>query len=287
MCVICGARRHLELCHMMPLSLGGSSEEDNLIVLCPTCNMAVARAQIPPEDLRRYKEQWTHLRIQARSNVIEMAKAVAKHGGALSPPYLQRFSVLHELAHFSLALTTYQDIDSHVGAILQGIESIRDEGVFLTRTVKPMLEALGFQGVTVLHHTGRAECGKDLVCYDRDPLGSFTFYAVVACIRRIHANSAKTSDSGHYQKILDQVAKCFLFPYRDCNLKGSFFIDKVIIVCSSTITEEAMEAFQLWEEKQCRHLVYLSGPDIAGIKLKLSVSPREEKAQQVNQGDGE
>jgi len=279
MCVICGAKEHLEICHMTPLSLGGSNDEENLIVLCPTCHVSVDRAQMSPEILRKYKDQWTTKHVQARSDVIEMAKALEWEHGNISVANLRNHVVLHELAHFSLALSTYKDIDKHVDSILRDIEAIRDEGVFLNRTVKPMLEALGFRGVTVLHHTSRPERGKDLVCYDRDRLGSLTFYAVVACVGKIHANSAKTNDSGHYQKIIDQISKCFMFPYKECNLKARFFIDKVIVACSSVITDEAMEALQLWEEKHCRHLIYLTGPDIAGVKLKLSVSPLKEKAQ--------
>lgn len=285
MCVICGARGHLQICHMTPLSLGGSHEEDNLIVLCPMCHDSVDRAQMRPEILKKYKQKWVNEHVQARGDVIQMARAFVGDHGVLSASKLQRHVVLHELAHFSLALSTYQDVDQHVDAILQELEAIRDEGVFLRRTLKPILESLGFQGVTVLHHTSTPERGKDLVFYDRDRLGSLTFFAVVACVGKIHANAAKTSDSGHYQKILDQVAKCFLFPYKDCNLKAQFFIDKVIVACSSVITDEAMEALQLWEEKERRHLIYLPGPDIAGIKLKLSVSPLKGRAQQTGPGD--
>lgn len=39
-CKKCGARRHLTLDHVIPESLGGSSEPENLQTLCKPCNRA-------------------------------------------------------------------------------------------------------------------------------------------------------------------------------------------------------------------------------------------------------
>ena len=195
----------------------------------------------------------------------------------LIPPICGGEIVPHELSHWALALTRDKEFDTHIERIAAEIASVPDENVFIRRTLKPLFDASGFERVTVLHHTSKPERGKDLVFFDWDRVGSLTFYAVVACAKQIHAKSSKTQDSGHYQKILDQVSKCYLFPYKEPNLKGVFFIDKVIVACASTITDEAMEAFAQWETTNRRHLIYLSGPDIAGMRLKLSVGLSSKK----------
>src|SRR3989442_15683062 len=114
------------------------------------------------------------------------------------------------------------------------------------------------------------EHGKDMVFYERDNLGGFTIYAVVACTGCIHSNSSKTRDSGHYRKILDQVHKCFELPYSDPNLKAKLYVDKVIVTCSESITDEAMDLVRQWEDQSRRRLIFLDAESIAGHKLRSS-----------------
>jgi len=38
-CAICGATERLEVDHIIPLSLGGSNDIDNLQILCKVCNI--------------------------------------------------------------------------------------------------------------------------------------------------------------------------------------------------------------------------------------------------------
>lgn len=112
---------------------------------------------------------------------------------------------------------------------------------------------------------------EDIVFYERDKLGGFTYYAVVACVGKIHATSskAKTHGSGHYDKIIDQVEKCFAMPYEDHNSKGEFYIDKVIVACSENITEEATQLLREWEKQNRRRLIFWNAESIAGHKLRL------------------
>ena len=126
---------------------------------------------------------------------------------------------------------------------------------------------MGFEGITVLHHSGRPDHGKDIVFYERVRLGGFTWYAVVACIGKIHAQSSKASlvDSGHYDKILDQVKRSFALPYEDHNLKGKFYIDKVVVACSESITDEAIRMFRAWEDSERRRLLFLSALTLQAV----------------------
>ena len=274
-CSVCGAKSHLEVAHIRPLSLGGDNSPENLIVLCPTCHVSVDRSGLNPDILSSIKKGWTERHVQGRGEVLKAAEEIRRTHAQRAAEWIKNATPGHEIAHWGLTLQTYKEFDTHIDIISSEIQSVGNEDEFVRRILKPLFDGLGFHGVTALHHTGIPERGKDIVFYDRDKLGGLTFYAVVACNGRIHANSAKTNDSGHYQKILDQVSKCFQFPYREPNLKSSFFIDKVVIACPSSITDEAMEAFALWEVRERRHLIYLPGPSIAGLRVRLSVSTKD------------
>ena len=149
------------------------------------------------------------------------------------------------------------------------IQASRNEDELIHRVLRPVFQFLAFEGITVLHHSGAPEHGKDMVFYQKDNLDSFICYAVVACNKKIHTNSSQISDSGHYGKIIDQVNKCYYEPWRDNNLKREAYIDKVIIATSSTITDTATTYFRRWEEKERRHLIFLDGERLAGLLVRL------------------
>ncbi len=79
------------------------------------------------------------------------------------------------------ALRRSDEFDASAQRIVSELSKVTSEDVFINEVLKPLFEALGYEGVTCLHHTGRAEHGKDIVFYEKDRLGGFTFYAVVAC----------------------------------------------------------------------------------------------------------
>jgi hypothetical protein len=272
-CNICGARSYLEFHHIRSIRLGGTNRRDNLIVLCPTCHSMVGRAVIPEEVLRQVKSAWVEENELGSQAILDYCRALEGPEASSIVAHLAQDVQITELKSWSDALHKYEQFDRIVEKIVGDIEKIPSEDQFITHVLKPMFEALGFEGVTVIHHTGKPERGKDIVFYDHDRLGSLNFYAVVATIKPIHANSSKTSDSGHYRKILDQISKCYDFPYKDHNLKGEFYIDKVIVATAIKITDEAQEALSIWERDNRKHLIYLSGPDIAGRLTKLEIRP--------------
>ncbi len=284
-CSICGSRSYLELAHIRPFSLGGESTAENLIVLCPTCHRSVDRTtKISPEALTQIKAQWVEGYRLGRETVLrDLASAESAPLAGLG---VSSYGAQHEIGHWLIALREFETFDTVTTRIVRELADLRSEDDFINSYLGPILEWLGFQGITVLHHTGRAEHGKDIVFRDDDRLGGLSFYAVVATRNKIHANSAKTSGSGHYAKILDQVKKCYMMPYKDMNLKSSFFIDKVVVATSDQITEEALLCFREWEDKKRRHLVYWNGPTIAGMILKLQVGQSAGSAQQRHTVDG-
>ena len=283
-CAICGSQSYIELAHIRPFSLGGESTADNLIVLCPTCHRSADRTtRFSPEALAQIKAHWVENGRLGREAVLrDLAPESAP------PPGLgvSSYAAQHEIGHWLIALREYETFDSITTRIVGELAALRNEDDFINSYLRPILEWLGFQGITVLHHTGRAEHGKDIVFRDDDRLGGLSFYAVVATRDKIHANSSKTSGSGHYAKILDQVKKCYMLPYKDMNLKSSFFIDKVVIASADEITEEALLYFREWEDGERRHLVYWSGPTNAGMMLKLQVGRSVRSAQQPHPADG-
>jgi len=96
-CSVCGAKNFLELHHIQPISLGGENSPDNLIVLCPTCHMAVDRANISSDLLKRIKQRWTERHINGREDIINLNEQIGKDHGKRSALYTQRSVIAYEL----------------------------------------------------------------------------------------------------------------------------------------------------------------------------------------------
>lgn len=267
-CSICGAKGFLELVHITPLAEGGSLTSENMMVLCPTCHMAVDSSRISVGVLREIKQDWVGKGILGKDRILDIIQGL---NVTFERPPEDKTTVLTDLMSWAEALQSSEEFDACVQSIAGKISRIQSEDEFIIDILKPLFDALGYEGVTVLHHTGTPEHGKDIVFYERDRLGGFTFYAVVACAGKVHAKSSKaqTRDPGHYAKILDQIKKCFDLPYNDPNLKGDFYVDKVIVACSDSITDEALKLLRAWEDRERRRLIFLDSPRIAGHKLRL------------------
>jgi hypothetical protein len=257
-CAICGSTAYLEMAHITPFADGGDNTLENLMVLCPTCHAAVDSSRISGETLARIKEEWVEKGIAGKGAISE---------AAASNSQIPATSDLHAWAG---ALASSSQFDESVKKIVSELESIGSEDRFIDEVLQPLVTAMRFEGVTVLHHTGRPEHGKDLVFHERDRVGGFTFYAIVACVGKIHARSSATNDSGHYQKIQDQVCKCFAIPFEDHNLKATFHIDKVIVACNQLISDEATQLFRAWEDRERRRLIFWNAAEIAGTRSEYS-----------------
>lgn len=269
-CMICGSKAFLQLAHIVPYHKGGNHKAENLLVLCPTCHMAVDSSQIPANTLYKVKQDWVEEGVLGKNTILILAQSIQQSSSETKGATIALLS-------WSEALVKSEEFDEHIKLISEEISNVKEEDTFIAQTLKPLFDGLGYEGVTILHHTGRSEHGKDMVFYERDRLGGFTFYAVVACIGKIHDKSSKaqTRDSGHYEKIIDQVGKCFELPYTDYNLKGDFYMDKVVVTCTETITDDALKRFRAWEDRERRHLIFLPAQDIAGHKLRLHTKHRQ------------
>ena len=271
-CAICGSQTYLQVAHIKAIYLGGSSEPDNSIVLCPVCHSAVDSVVLDDNVLRNIKRAWVDEGVSGAKYFNQFLSAVAKTvqtPWVLSSPSLD--PIKENFLQWANALQANRTFDAEIKEAHARLKALKNEDEFLNEILWPLFVSLGFERVTVIHHSGAQERGKDIVFCQRDQLGSFTAYAVVACCKKIHTNSSKTTDAGHYAKLLDQVRKCYSNAWHDHHLKRDTFIDKVIIATPFTITNEAMGEFQSWEETNRRQLIYLDCERLTGMLAELKI----------------
>jgi hypothetical protein len=271
-CSICGTRFPLELAHIIRKFEGGTDAADNIIVLCAVCHDWVDRINVPAHLLSEVKKAWVDQASLGREYIIWWLSDNDRGTTLRTASDLSRNS----FAQWVEFISTKRTFDDELMRARAEIQALTREDELIHRILRPIFEFLAFEGITVLHHSGAPEHGKDIVFYQKDNLNTFIFYAVVACNTKIHTTSSKTGDSGHYHKIIDQVSKCYIEPWRDNNLKREAYVDKVIVATSSTIAEAAMTYFRRWEEKERRHLVFLDGERLAGLLVQLRLGKERE-----------
>jgi hypothetical protein len=249
--------------------LGSEQTADNLIVLCSVCHYWTGTLGIPLEVLFEVREDWLIRGILGRekvvAHIVENADYLRRDG---------KFS-LGGLLKWILALRTDKTFDEEFAKAREDILAAKNEDEFINHFLLPIFAFLTFEGIKVLHHRGGiSEHGRDMVFYQRDKLDTFIYYAVVACNVKIHANSSKTNDPGHYGKIKDQVIKCYSEPWEDTNQKRQFYIDRVIIANPHTISNDAEIYLRTWEKDNRRHLIFLDGDSLARhlVNLRLAKS---------------
>ena len=275
-CAICETEydSHLELQteHFQPRSLYPyfSSLPENFTFVCSLCNASIAKINAIALNHTNVKIDLLNIETLSRKQISDLVMNIYENSSHI----LDEVPSLRSLLRWVEFMSTNKNFDNELIRARADIKATRNEDEFIQNILVPIFEFLTFEGLTVLHHSGALEHGKDIVFYQRDLLGSFIFYSVVACNQRIHTNSSKTSDSGHYSKIIDQVSKCYYEPWREDNLKRDAYIDKVIVATPSTITNAAMTYFRRWEEKERRHLVFLDGESLAGFLIQLRLGKK-------------
>lgn len=277
-CSICGSKAYLQTAAIKAIHLGGSIKPDNMIILCPVCHLSVDSVAFDENVLRNIKQTWVEEGILGAEYINKFLSATTKLSqspwalsSSLPDPTRESF------LQWTNALQANKTFDVELKKAQARLTALKTEDEFLDEILWPLFVSLGFEGVTVIHHSGVQERGKDMVFYQRDHLGSFTAYAVVACCKKIHTNSSKTGDAGHYAKLLDQVKKCFNNAWRDHHLKRFTFIDKVIVATPLSITDEAKGEFQIWEETHRRQLIYLDCERLTGMLVELKMREGKER----------
>jgi HNH endonuclease len=85
-CAICGAEAFLEIEHVKPFYEGGETIKENLIVLCPTCHMAVDSSQVPSEVLQEIKNDWINNENLGMAKILKLSKDLKNASRAASSP---------------------------------------------------------------------------------------------------------------------------------------------------------------------------------------------------------
>jgi hypothetical protein len=267
-CAICGSdvKEYLQIAHIKALYLGGSNKPENLMILCAACHAAVDSIPLEASILEEIKRDWADRGVLGAKHINQLLSALSK---ANRYPWTLMDPAGESFLQWAATLRANKTFDADIEEAQARLQAVKNEDEFIHTILRPLFLKLGFEGVTTLHHTGEHEHGKDMVFCARDRLGSFTVYAVVACCKKIHATSSKTSDAGHYAKLIDQVQKCYSIAWWDHRIKRNTFIDKVIIATPSTITDEAKIAFRSWEEMNRRQLIYLDYESLVGKMAEL------------------
>ena len=117
-------------------------------------------------------------------------------------------------------------------------ERFKDEAEFRERFVKPLLNRLGYYGVSEQH--GTQEFGKDFVFSELHRLGGMRHYAAqVKHEERINQGAA-------IDGLLSQVRQAFAKPFKRADSPRECHVSAVYVFNSGEITSNAKE--QLWSE---------------------------------------
>ncbi len=107
--------------------------------------------------------------------------------------------------------------------------------------VIPLLKAMGYQDV-YYYHGGSGEQGKDIVCWEKDKLGSRKNLAIVAKAIKISGKAAYAS--GTTSEITTQIQQCFGGSYLDNVSAEPQKIHECWVVSNKEITKEAIVAIE-------------------------------------------
>jgi hypothetical protein len=89
-CVYCGAQSYLTLDHLIPLSRGGSSDDDNLVTSCKSCNSSKG-ARTPDEARLSFRNsaaaaQWAAQRAALEVGAVLVTRPERGSNAATTPP---------------------------------------------------------------------------------------------------------------------------------------------------------------------------------------------------------
>jgi hypothetical protein len=105
--------------------------------------------------------------------------------------------------------------------------------------LKPLLEAMDFQGVYIAH--GSSELGKDIVCWKSDPWAGRLNHAVVAKAEDIRGTTTGTNSAA---AVLTQVEQCFNEPYVDPQTAQEQKVDQCWVITSRRIIPTALPSIR-------------------------------------------
>ena len=132
-------------------------------------------------------------------------------------------------------------------------ERFKDEAEFQDKFVKPLLNRLGFYGVS--HEHGSQEFGKDFVFSELHRLGGMRHYAAQA------KHEEKISQGKSVDELLSQVRQAFARPFRRTDSPRDCYVSAVYVLNSGDITANAKEQLldDLGRERYGDNVHFLDG----------------------------
>ncbi len=112
-------------------------------------------------------------------------------------------------------------------------ERFRDESEFREKFIKPLLNRLGFYGVSEQH--GTQEFGKDFVFSELHRLGGMRHYAAQA------KHEKRLSQGASVDELLSQVRQAFARPFKRADSPRECHVSAVYVFDSGEITANAKE----------------------------------------------
>src|SRR5438105_2475118 len=155
-CAICGSdvKDHLQLAHIVPLPLGGTDTPENIMVLCAACNFAVDSLPVDPSTLREIKRDWTEQGVLGAKRINQLLSKIVKSQPPQPWSLIASDPVTESFVNWAHALEHKKTFDTDIQEAQLRLKGIKNEDEFIRSILWPLFVALGFEDVTILHHTG-------------------------------------------------------------------------------------------------------------------------------------
>jgi len=142
----------------------------------------------------------------------------------------------------------------------------KDEILFCTEILDPLLRKMGFESVRYTH--GRKEYGKDFTFSEPTKFGDWRHYGLQA-----KAGSVSGEVNSEIDDILGQIEDAFKVPYRELGSKEERFISTFIVAISGHFTENAEEKIRYkTPEAFARHVYFWDKQGILGLIAKYWIN---------------
>src|SRR5437870_5146293 len=138
-------------------------------------------------------------------------------------------------------------------------ERFKDEAEFREKFVKPLLNRLGFYGVSEQH--GTQEFGKDFVFSELHRLGGVRHYAAQV------KHEERIAQGKSVDGLLSQLRQAFAKPFRRPDSPRECYVSGVYIFNSGEITPNAKEQLltELGRERYGDNVYFLDGERLEGL----------------------
>lgn len=151
--------------------------------------------------------------------------------------------------------------------LLRHLRSL-DEKRFRSAVLIPLLHALGFPNARSTPHDGPGEQGFDILpFYKIDEFGCRFYYAAQTKAGDIHA---KSSARGHVNEAINQIQSALIIPFLDED-NSQRTIDKMLLICSGSVTPDARAVIQERLHRDHR-LAVIDGAQVLALLIKNNLT---------------